>query len=268
MSTLSTDGKDRVWWPWVVIAVVVVIVVTGAVLGIISWVGGHHVSAAKQQARSGAPRMSVAAVASVQQQEDAIAARPMLQVEQNFLPQGEVNASTPSMVLPASTKTVAGVASGFPRTPAGAVAQLAAMDQGAYSNFSPDTARAVYTAYALPGAVSITQWEPTSTIFSFYQANPKDLPSVMQASFLPVQGLIKGSADDGNFVVACVSGRLSYSYQGDAAQVGVPDCSRMAWHSGQWVLAPGSKPAMPPVLWPRNAQSYQAGFRDLVQSGS
>lgn len=192
----------------------------------------------------------------------------MLQVEQNYLPQGEVNASTPPLMLPASTKTVAGVASGFPRTPAGAVAQLAALDQAAYTNFSPDTARAVYTAYSLPGAVSVTEWEPTSTIFGFYQANPKDLPSVMQASFVPVQGLIKGSADHGNFVVACVSGRLSYSYQGDAAQVGVPDCSRMVWHGGQWVLAPGSKPSMPPVLWPRNAQSYQAGFRDLVAAGS
>lgn len=267
MSTLSTDKKGRIWWPWVVIAAVVVVVAVGAGIAISSSLG-HRRSVAATRRPAASRGSSASAGVSMQQQEDAIATRPMLQVAQNFLPQAEVNATTPSFALPASTKTIAGVASGFPRTPQGAVAQLSAMDQAAYSNFSPTTSRAVYTAYALPGAVSITDWEPTNTIFNFYQANPKDLPSVMQASFLPVQGLIKGTADHGNFVVACVLGRLSYSYQGDAAQIGAPDCSRMVWHSGQWMLAPGSKPSMPPLVWPQNAQSYQAGFRDLVQAGS
>ena len=268
MSTLSADRKGRTWWPWVMIAAVVVVVLVGAGIGISNSLGHHRSAVVSHPSSPNGFSPSARVGVSVQQQENAIANRPMLQVEQNFLPQAEVNASTPPLALPASTGTVAGVASGFPHTPAGAVAQLAAMDQAAYSNFSPDTSRAVYTAYARPGAVSITDWEPTNTIFAFYQANPSDLPSVMQASFVPVQGLIKGTTDGGNFVVACVLGRLSYSYQGDAAQVGAPDCSRMVWQGRQWMLAPGSKPFMPPLVWPRNAQSYQAGFRDLVQVGS
>lgn len=267
---MSTANKSRTWWPWVVIAAVVLVVLVGAGIGISSSLGHHQSAAAGRSAAGGsaAPTPSAPTGLSVQQQEDAIANRPMLQVEQNFLPQAEVNATTAPLTLPASTKMVAGVPSGFPRTPQGAVAQLAAMDQAAYSNFNPDTARSVYTAYSLPGAVPITEWEPTNTIFNFYQANPKDLPSAMQASFVPVQGLIKGTANSGNFVVACVSGRLSYSYQGDAAQIGAPDCSRMVWQGGQWALGPGRKPFMPPLVWPRNAQSYKAGFRDLIPAGS
>ena len=257
---------------WVGAVFIAVVLVAGVVLLGVHTFGGQSTSS-KRSTRVSQPGRSASVTstnggASVQAQEDAIAAKPMLNVGTNWLPQAEVNASTPGLALPKTTSSVGGVASGFPKTPEGAVAQLAALDTGAYSNFSLDTGRAIYNAYAMPGAVSVSDWEPTNTIMQFYADNPSNDPSGMTATFTPVQGLIKGTADGGNFVVACVLGRLQYSYQGDSALIGAPDCDRMQWSGGRWMLAPGAKPAEPPLVWPRNAQSYQAGFRDLTGVGS
>lgn len=255
---------------WIGAVFVVAVLVAGLVLLGAHTFAGHSAAAKPSTPRpqsSSSSSSSSGSGVSVQAQEDAIAAKPMLNVGTNWLPQAEVNASTPDLTLPKPTSSFGGVSSGFPRTPQGAVAQLAALDTGAYANFSLDTGRAIYNAYALPGALSVTQWEPTNSIMNFYTENPSDDPSAMSATFTPVQGLIKGTANNGNFVVACVLGRVQYSYQGDSAMVGAPDCDRMQWANGRWMLAPGAKPAEPPLVWPRNAQSYQAGFRDLTGLG-
>lgn len=265
------------WVPLVAIGLVLVVLLSGGVFAALGWAGvtGHR-SASKPSGKG--PVTSPASVsapagmsaAQLRAAQDKIANAPMPQGEAsnldpaNFAPQMEVNATTPALVLPASTRQVAGVASGFPKTPQGAAAQLAAMDVAAYTNFSTDTGRSVYTQFTLPGAVDIDQWNPTKVVLKYYADNPNTDPGTMQASYTPVQGLIKGTVGD-SFAVVCVNGRVAYSYNGQSANAAAWDCARMQWSSDQqkWMIAAGESPAKAPLTWPRAALSYQAGFRDL-----
>ncbi|WP_392423604.1 hypothetical protein [Barrientosiimonas humi] len=238
----------------------------GIVFGLLSLLGGDEQESSPSAASAGSAAPSWSA-APTGESKEAIANRPMLDVGMDWQPQQEVRATTPQMRLPAATRQVNGVVrSGFPRTPEGAVAQLAALNQAAYEGFSPDRGREVHQAFALPGAVGLEVWEPTSTVQDYFVNNPGQLGQV-SGNWAPVQGLVKGTADDGNWVLACVLGRLTYSANDDTKVLGVPDCARMQWSGGRWMLAPGPKPAEPTVTWPRSATSYRAGYRDLVGGG-
>lgn len=265
------------WVPLVAIGLVLVVLASGGVFAVLRWTGvtGHHSATSPSGQGSATSQVVVSApagmsAAQLRAAEDKIANAPMPQGESsnldpaNFAPQMEVNATTPSLALPTSTRQVAGVASGFPKTPQGAVAQLAAMDVAAYTNFSTDAGRSVYTQFAMPGAVDIDQWNPTKVVLKYYSDNPNTNPGTMQASYTPVQGVIKGTVGDG-FAVVCVNGRVAYSYNGQSANAAAWDCARMQWSSDQqqWMLAAGGSPAQAPLTWPRDDLSYQAGFRDL-----
>lgn len=197
---------------------------------------------------------------------DEIAARPMPSAPPSAnTPAVEVQSSTDPLVTPKATgRQVAGVAV-YPRSPEGAVAQLAALDAAALRNLSVDTGRQVHRQWSLPGAMPVNVWAPTSTSMRFWQQHSDQDPTKVTADYTPTQGLVKGTADKGQWVLACTLGRLRVSNDADAKQYGLPDCARMKWSDNRWMLdADPGFPALPPVVWPRSSLSYEAGFRDLT----
>lgn len=266
-------GPLPVWAAWVAIAGVVVILLAGIGVGVAKLVEGGDSSTSRSasSAPTPPPTSSVPAGASQREREDAIANQRMLEGDSsnldpsNFKPKPEVQATTPTLNLPSGKKSHAGVRTGFAHTPEGAVAQLAALNQAAYTNLDTQAGRNAYTAFAMPGAVRLEDWNPTKTVMRYYTDSPQTDPTRMRAQFLPVQGLIKGSLGR-DFTVVCVNGQVSYSYESESNRVAVWDCARMRWDAtGQrWMLAPGATPARAPLTWPRSELSYRAGFRDLA----
>lgn len=242
-----------------------VVLVTGLVLLLIGRFAGS--GEAHEDPSSGAPHpthTSGGGGTNLRAIENKIANRPMPKGK-GIQRQMEVNATTEPLELPEPTKMIDGIiASGFPMTPAGAVAQLAALEKAAYHDFNVDRGRHVHDLFAMDGAVPVSVWGPTATVMQYFTDNPDSNPGTMRATYTPVQGMIKGTADGGRFAVVCTLGRLTYSENGDSNTIGAPDCARMRWHEGRWMIAPGADPAPPPWTWPRSKTSYEAEFRDLT----
>ena len=91
------------------------------------------------------------------QLKDVLADRAMPAANLDAALPGPVSTRDPGViVIPAATRTGrAGVPTGFPRTAAGALAQLAAIDQTAMSTGTLPGVRAVITGWAAPGGVPV-----------------------------------------------------------------------------------------------------------------
>ena len=103
------------------------------------------------------------------QRRDVIAAAPMATVAQDAgLTPGVAIALPPAIRLPAATTVGAsGVPSGFPRTPEGAAAQLAAIEVRVLSAMSLPLATEIYRGWAMPGGVGAADWSQTRNVQSF-----------------------------------------------------------------------------------------------------
>src|SRR5680860_937523 len=107
------------------------------------------------------PNSSSAEVA-LKAAKNALAGRPMLQTAPaDALPQpiADSTAGTP-VTLPKATDTTGLIPTGFPRTPQGAVAQLAAIDALALKDLNPSNPRQAYDWAVMEGAVPFAQWTP------------------------------------------------------------------------------------------------------------
>ena len=197
---------------------------------------------------------------------DEIASAPMLAVGP-----ADSRASTPAAVagptitIPASTRQgPASVPAGFPRTPEGAVAQLAAIETTVLQGMSIAAANHVYEQWALPGGVGVAGWEITQDVQAFLataQMGPeKDMTSTVVAT--PAAAQVKGS-DGPDWVLACVLLDMRATITADAA-MGYGYCERMAWRSVRWMIASGTPPARAPSTWPGSDLSIKAGWRTWV----
>ena len=199
---------------------------------------------------------------------DAITAESMLEVGAEAAAGGTPAASPPPVieVPPATSTGPAGVPSGFPRTPAGAVGQLGAIVVTVAEAMSIPTAHAVHDAWAAPGGVSAGQWEMTRNVQSFLagagMGHVKALGTRVVA--VPVAGQVKGS-DGPDWVVACVLIDLQVRVSEDA-RVAYGHCERMAWTGDRWRIAPGQAPARAPSTWPGSELSVRAGWRTWVET--
>ena len=103
------------------------------------------------------------------QRRDLIAAAPMATVAQDAgLTPGVAIALPPAIRLPAATTVGAsGVPSGYPRTPEGASAQLAAIEVRVLSAMSLPLVTEVYRDWAMPGGVGAADWSQTRNVQSF-----------------------------------------------------------------------------------------------------
>ncbi|HET7475211.1 MAG TPA: hypothetical protein VFJ97_04205 [Dermatophilaceae bacterium] len=204
---------------------------------------------------------------------DALAARPMLSVPPSASQPQPLTTATagPSMTLPTPTglTTTPGsgtgddiLASGFPRTPEGAVAALAAIDAAAFTDLNPTSPLRAYQRAALPGAVPYDLWTPRVGVTAILGAAgiPGGSPQ-LTSSWTLTHAQVKGVLDGGDFVLACVLGELDATYR-TTVRAGVADCQRMVWSQGRWRIGPGDQPAYPPSTWPGSADCVRAGWRE------
>jgi hypothetical protein len=203
---------------------------------------------------------------SQQNREDALAAAPMLQLPDSAAqPQALVTATAgPAIVLPAATaRIVPGgppVATGFPHTPEGAIAQLAAIDEAAMSAADQTQVHLVYAWAAMSGAVAESDWLPGAAVASVLgEANVQ--ASQIHLSFQTVEAQIKGTVGS-DFVLACVLGELDVTIS-TIGRGGLGDCQRMVWSQNRWWIGPGAQPAKAPSAWPGSADSVRGGWRVL-----
>lgn len=203
-----------------------------------------------------------------QQRRDLIAAAPMLQVPVNAgMTPGVAISSPPAIALPDPASVgPQQVPAGFPHTPLGAVAQLAALDQLVLTTMSIPLATAVYQAWSMPGAPDVTVWEQTRNIASFlthaHQTGPVKDPGVL-VSVTPAAYQIKG-VDGPDWVLACVLFDVRAALN-DQAQTGYGTCERMQWATDRWMIAAGSAPARAPSTWPGSDLALQAGWQPLTR---
>lgn len=203
---------------------------------------------------------------------DQAAAAPMLQVTPDDARRG-TPAAVAGPVIDVPPATGAGpvqVPTGFPRTPEGALAQLAAIETTVLQAMSIPQANDVHAQWALPGAPDAANWPLTKNVQSFLasadQGQSKDPTVAVTAT--PVAGQVKAT-DGPDWVVACAlldvratitaEARIAYGY-----------CERMQWHpeptrentaGGRWMIAPGTPAATAPSTWPGTEIAFKAGWR-------
>ena len=193
---------------------------------------------------------------------DQVAAAPMLRVAPAAAREG-TPAATPGRAIavpPATREGPAGVPAGYPRTSAGAVGQLAAIDTTVLTGMSLERTRQVHRGWALPGAPDVGQWVMTENVRAFLAAAgptaPAGAPPAVVA--IPAGGQVKGT-DGPNWVVACVLLRVDATIA-RTASIAYGHCERMQWHGGRWQIAPGTQPATAPSTWPGTEQAASAGW--------
>ena len=217
-------------------------------------------------ATAATPLASGPLVARGEAHRDEIASAPMLAVGP-----ADSRASTPAPVagptitIPASTRQgPASVPAGFPRTPEGAAAQLAAIETTVLQGMSIAAANQVYEQWALPGGVGVVGWEITQDVQAFLttaQMGPeKDMASSVVAT--PAAAQVKGT-DGTDWVLACVLLDMRATITADA-RMGYGYCERMQWQAGRWMIAPGTPPSRAPSTWPGSDLSIKAGWRTWV----
>ncbi|MCW5952297.1 MAG: hypothetical protein KIT69_08575 [Propionibacteriaceae bacterium] len=203
---------------------------------------------------------------------DQIAAEPMAAVspEAAFAPDPALSPARP-IAIPIATngRGPAGVATGFPQTPEGAVGQLAAIEQTVLETMSLEITREVHDAWTLPGAPGYEEWELTDNVRSFLrsgQQGGQEMDATTVVVTAPAMAMVKG-ADGPDWVVACVLLDVQVSIRTDA-RMGYGHCSRMQWADGRWQIAPGSAPSRAPSAWPGSVTAVEAGWLTWQEAGS
>ena len=200
---------------------------------------------------------------------DQVAAAPMLRVDPAAA-RGGTPAEAPgrAIAVPAGTREgPAGVPTGYPRTSAGALGQLAAIDTTVLTGMSLERTRQVHQGWALPGAPAVGQWVMTENVRAFLAAAgpaaPAGAPPAVVA--LPAGGQVKGT-DGPNWVVACVLLRVDATIA-RTASIAYGHCERMQWHEDRWQIAPGPQPATAPSTWPGTELAAAAGWLAWAETG-
>ncbi|MDC5696287.1 hypothetical protein OO014_03390 [Intrasporangium calvum] len=224
------------------------------------------------------PTGTPAAGLSTDERRDRIAAAPMPPAApadaQPAPPATEL--AEPITIPPATTAGPAMVPSGFPRTPEGAVAQLAAIETTVLQAMSIPVAHAVHDAWALPGGTGADDWSLTGHVRSFLGAArmgaEKDLRTVVMAT--PAAAQVKGT-DGPDWVLACVLLEVRAVIESEA-RIGYGHCERMQWQpdtgdqtgtaGGRWMIAPGDPPAPAPSTWPGTEPAIAAGWQTWVDA--
>jgi hypothetical protein len=223
--------------------------------------GTVHVQIPPEGASPG-PRLSGDVVRA---RRDDLAARPMRAGSAADAQPSVLSMRDPGfIVLPASTTAgPVGVPAGFAHTPAGALAQLAAIDTAALDSASLVGVRAVIDDWAAPGGPTAATWSGVGAMADFLTAaglSGGKTPD-LALSATPMMGLVK-AADGGDWVVVCVDFEVDATLA-RTARVAVADCQRMAWAANRWVIGPGAEPAPGPSIWPGTDAAIDAGYREL-----
>ena len=196
---------------------------------------------------------------------DDLAARPMRAGSPTEAQPSVLSTRDPgSIVLPASTTVgPVGVPAGFGHTPAGALAQLAAIDKAALDSASLGGVRAVIDDWAAPGGPNAATWSGVKAMADFLTAAGLSAGKVSNLALTatPIMGLVKAT-DGGDWVVACVDFEVDATLA-RTARAAVADCQRMVWAGNRWVIGPGAEPSPAPSIWPGTDAAIDAGYKEL-----
>jgi hypothetical protein len=248
----------------------VVVLVAGVVLAVVHAVeppGEDRTDAVRTGGPVGDAATSVPTdTAALEETHDSLAARPMPSVPVSASRPGPLSERDPGapIVLPPPTGVgPAGVPTGFPHTPEGAMAQLAAIDQSALQSGSMDGARAVISAWAMPGGPTTTSWSGVRAMRTLLDATGLSSSGSGQLAVVltPLMGQIKGTVGP-DFVIPCVDFELDVTLQ-QTARGATADCQRMVWQADRWLIGPGEEPAVPPSVWPGTDLAISVGYRGL-----
>lgn len=197
---------------------------------------------------------------------DALADKPMPTVDEADSHPGPVSTNDPGKPITLPTATIAGpaqVPTGFPHTPQGAMAQLAAIDQTALESGTLAGAREVIAGWALPGGPTPSSWSGVQAMAEFFDAAGLSGGGNNQLAIVatPLMGQLKGRVGP-DFVVPCVDYEIDVTLQ-QTSRGAAADCQRMVWTGTRWMVGPGSEPAPAPSVWPDTDIAIAVGYRDL-----
>ncbi|MGG5258658.1 hypothetical protein [Phycicoccus avicenniae] len=171
-----------------------------------------------------------------------------------------------AMTVPAPTRLgPAGVPTGYPRTPAGAVGQLAAIDATVLTTMAVQRAGQVHAAWALPGAPPVTDWMIARNVDAFLTAAAAGPAAGTDpaVTVTPIAAQVKG-VDGPDWVLACVLLRVRATLA-TTASILYGHCERMAWHEGRWQIAPGAAPPPIPTNRPGEPVAVGSGWRPWAE---
>jgi hypothetical protein len=242
---------------FVVSAVVALALLAGLVLAVVGGlVEDRDERDAAQPAAVPAPDMS---------RHDALAAAPMPTADPRDALPGPVSTQAAGVLEVPRAIGVgpADVPTGFPRTPQGSLAQLAAIDVTAMQSGSMDGVRRVIAEWAAPGGPTPETWSGVDGMASLLSAAGLSGAGSPQLAIVvrPVMGLIKGAVGE-DFTVVCVNFEFTVTVE-QTSRIAIADCQRMAWVGNRWVIGPGEEPAPAPSVWPGTEAAIAAGYRDL-----
>ena len=241
----------------VISAVVALAVLAGLVLAFVGGVTEQPDERdAARQAAAPSPDMSP---------QDALAAAPMPTADPDDALPGPVSRQAAGVLeLPRSTGVgPADVPTGFPQTPEGSLAQLAAIDVTAMQSGSMDGLRGVIAEWTAPGGPTPETWSGVDGMASLLSAAGLSGAGSPQLAIVvrPVMGLIKGTVGQ-QFTVVCVNFEFTVTVE-QTSRIAIADCQRMAWVGNRWVIGPGEEPAPAPSVWPGTEAAIAAGWRDV-----
>ncbi len=181
-------------------------------------------------------------------------------------PTGSLPAGSGAATLPTGWPTVlrgpGGVAAGYPHSPEGAVAQLAAIDEFVLTAMQPALARATYRAWALPGSPDADAWLISRHVDSFTATLARAGYGSAVVTARPVAGQVK-AVDGPDWVVACVLLDVRATVKTEA-RLGFGHCERLQWAEGRWQIGPGTPPAQPAPVTPGSQAAAAAGWRTFT----
>ncbi|SOC48593.1 hypothetical protein SAMN05660748_1295 [Blastococcus aggregatus] len=251
-------GPARLLTLLVVSALVALAVLAGLVLTVIAALTDGDSGPADSAARAAAPVGELS-------REDALAAAAMPAAEpQEAMPGPVSSRAAEVLVLPRATDVgPAGVATGFPPTPEGALAQLASIDVAAMQSGSMYGVREVISRWAAAGGPTAENWSGVTGMASLLSGAGLSGAGSPQLAIVvrPVMGLIKGTVGP-KFAVVCVDLEFTVTLE-RTARMAVADCQRMTWVADRWLIGPGAEPAPAPSIWPGTDAAIDAGWRDL-----
>lgn len=206
----------------------------------------------------------VAPTLTTAERREAIAAAAMLHVPPLSVQDPAPDTTQPAPItIPAPTGVgAARIPDGYPRTPEGAVGQLASVLAAVVQQMSLSYTQEVYSAWSAPNA-DVAAWPMTVNVRSFLGKTRMGAAKSVDATIVafPVAGQVKGS-DGPNWQLACVLLDIrATNRDGDQSKVLYGHCDPMQWDQGRWVIAAGAAAAPAPATWPGTALSAQAGWR-------
>ncbi|WP_143105595.1 hypothetical protein [Pseudonocardia ammonioxydans] len=212
-----------------------------------------------------------AAAGNGPQAESALARRPMLALpESASMPHALSSRSAGAAITVPQPGQVVGtlVPGGFPGTEEGALGKVLAVTRAGLSGGDLQTWAQVYASVAEPGAAPPEQ-TPVSRDLAEFRRSAHMSPTGPRAgttiSWAPTSAMVKGTTDDGTYLVGCVLGEFVVEHEGRVVTGGYGNCLPMRRVGDQWRIASGPAAAAAPSPWPGSDEAVAAGYRELQQ---